>query len=433
MAEVIRYVDPDAGGAGTGVDWTNAYTSLSAWEAAEQTDLVTDGNWHHCYVRASSGTADTATVQLIGWTTGAANYILIEAASGDEAVKTGWDATRYRLEVTDAIAFGTRADYTRVDGLQIRYIYSASAQNTIDLTALTASANDVRFSNCRIRGATTGEVNFAVTGSSTAIVTFWNCIFENSTADGLRLSVDTADFYNCIVYGMAYDAIEEDAGTITVKNSAVFNNGDDFQDVTTVDYCASDDNDGTNNVAETGGGASWTGDFNDAANGDFTLLTGSGLKNAGVDDPGSGLYSTDMDGDAYTSTWSVGVDEFVPGSVTVSGAATDGIVVGDVSSTFIRITGVSVDGITLSDSDSVFSRISAAATDGITLSDLSTVLATIVASAVDGVSLSDVTISGELAAGIISLTASVGAASITVTGNAASIAVTSKDPNITVS
>ena len=60
MAEVITYLDPDAGGTGSGADWTNASTSMSAWETGENTNLVTDGDWHHLYCRASSGTADTA-------------------------------------------------------------------------------------------------------------------------------------------------------------------------------------------------------------------------------------------------------------------------------------------------------------------------------------------------------------------------------------
>lgn len=85
MAEVIRYIDPDAAGAATGLDWTNAYTSGAQWEAASQTDLDAAGNWHHAYVRSSAGTAD-ATFTINAWTTSTNCYILIEAASTDRAI-----------------------------------------------------------------------------------------------------------------------------------------------------------------------------------------------------------------------------------------------------------------------------------------------------------------------------------------------------------
>ena len=91
MAEIIQYVDPDAVGAGNGDSWTDAYTSLNAWEAGEQQDL-TDGtpDWMHCYCRASSGTVDSTVYEILGWTTAAASYILVEAASTDRA-STAWE------------------------------------------------------------------------------------------------------------------------------------------------------------------------------------------------------------------------------------------------------------------------------------------------------------------------------------------------------
>ena len=35
-AEIVRYVNADAGGDANGVDWTNAYTAFSAWNTAEK-------------------------------------------------------------------------------------------------------------------------------------------------------------------------------------------------------------------------------------------------------------------------------------------------------------------------------------------------------------------------------------------------------------
>ena len=130
------------------------------------------------------------------------------------------------------------------------------------------------------------------------------------------------NFYNGVVYGCG-TGLNYAAGTTgIVKNTAVFVTGNDFvlNGTTTVDFCASDDNDGTNNVAGNEADANWTTDFNDAANGDFTILAGSPLKDGGINDPSSGLFSTDMEGDAYiVDSWAVGVDQ-IP-------AAPSGIVV----------------------------------------------------------------------------------------------------------
>lgn len=92
-----------------------------------------------------------------------------------------------------------------------------------------------------------------------------------------------------------------------VENHISFNNTDDFLgQFGTIDYCASDDNDGTNNVAESSADTWWTSDFNDAANDDFTLLGTSNLDSAGVDL--SGIFTNDINDDTRTK-WSVGPDD----------------------------------------------------------------------------------------------------------------------------
>ena len=126
MATVHRYVDPDASGSGTGVDWTNAYTSLNAWESAEQTDLVTDGDIHIVHCRASSGTDDTTAVTVDGWTTGASNYLTIQVDSADRH-SGEWDGTKYLLDGGDAHALTIDEKYVRVLGLQVTVSYVAQA------------------------------------------------------------------------------------------------------------------------------------------------------------------------------------------------------------------------------------------------------------------------------------------------------------------
>jgi hypothetical protein len=101
----------------------------------------------------------------------------------------------------------------------------------------------------------------------------------------------------------------------TIKNSAIFNTGDDINHVgtgsNTVDYCASDDGDGTNSVSPSG--SDWSNEFSDPANGDFTLLNTGNLYDAGVG-PGtdSDVPSADIDGDSRSgSTCDIGADEYV--------------------------------------------------------------------------------------------------------------------------
>ena len=67
---VTKIVDPDNG---TGTD----YTSLSAWEAGMQKDLVSADEISVAKCRCTGGTADTTAFSINGWTTDATRYIKI--------------------------------------------------------------------------------------------------------------------------------------------------------------------------------------------------------------------------------------------------------------------------------------------------------------------------------------------------------------------
>ena len=314
MAEVIRYVDPDVAEAGNGTSWEAAYASLSAWEAAENTNLVTAGNWHHVYVRSSGGTADTTAVVIAGWTTDATHYILLEAASTDRVVKTGWDTARYRLEVTDGTCIASQVDFLRIDGLQIRTIYSEVAAKLGILITTVVDPSDIRVSNCRLRGAdnTSASDRGIEVSDAQATVSLWNNIIYEFDQFGIKItSAAAAKISNCIVYDCSTDGGEDGiaiamAGTIT--NCVSFNNQDDLANTgsATVNNLASDDGDGTNPVAPSGG--DWANEFVSHTTGDYTILSTGNLYQGGIDDS----IATDIDGDAYHATTpSIGVDEYV--------------------------------------------------------------------------------------------------------------------------
>ncbi len=317
-AELLRYVDPDAAGGGTGLDWTNAYTSLNAWEAGQAQDLTdAGGDWMHTYVRASSDTADTTATLLSGFTTATASYVLIEAASGEEALVTGYSETRYRIEVSDDESLYLLDDYYRFKNLQIKTTTTGTTSYGLRIHA--NAGGDIYVDSCRIEGVGGGAaILIGITTGGSGRLYVYNTIVNNmgqsgASNKGMEVSGGAAELYNNVVYNAyrgVYFAAGGDDNDTTIKNSAIFGNNDDVLDSntgSTIDFNSSDDNDGTNNIAGNEIDATWSTDFNDAGNGDFTLLVGSPLySTGGVDNPGAGLYSTDIAGTAYVSTWPIG-------------------------------------------------------------------------------------------------------------------------------
>lgn len=319
MAEVIRYWDTDIiGGTGSGVDLANAYSSMTAWEAAEQTDLVTDTDWHHVYFTASLGGAEDGQTLIRGWTTGAANYILMEALSSDRAKKTSFDTGIYRKTGTDH-ATGTiyiREEYVRIDGMQVGVNITDVGYGML-MGDIDATGNDIRIYNCRIEA-----LSASGTGGGSAInvldadadVSIWNSIFRgfvSGTDSGFRcvqITCNTTIIYNCILEGNV-QGLRSTSGTITAINNSVFNNTDDFVGTITANYNASDDGDGTNPVSPSG--ADWANEMANWATGNYTLTAGGNCEDGGINDPGLGLNTTDMDGDTWVNPWSIGVDQIV--------------------------------------------------------------------------------------------------------------------------
>ncbi len=308
--EIVRYVDPDVslGGDSDGLTWATAYTSLFNCENLEQRDLTAGDSWMHIYCRSSGGTADTLGVVIVGWTTSATNYILIEAAPGDEAVKTSWDTSRYRLHVVDTSCLDIREDFVRVSGLQIFNDGNTSTAYGIVCQSI-GSPSDLRINNCRIKGAGTSTKRGIYASDAQVDIQIWNCIIYSEKNDGILLNLNTVSVFNTIIYNCTTDGFELDGGAAVIENCVIFNNGDDFDivGIATIDHCASDDGDGTNPIAPLD--ADWDNEFVDAANGDFSLKSGGNLFGAGIPDPGSGLFTTDIDGDTYFIPWNIGVDQ----------------------------------------------------------------------------------------------------------------------------
>jgi len=287
------------------------YTSLQAaitGEVSANANLVTmagiltisiEGDW--------SGGTDTTAVVLTGFTTSADYYVKVVTDSSNRADKTGINTSRYILQLDSTRDFRVQQNYTVIDGLQIDcttsgYCFEVNSANT-----------NIVVKNCyaRYQNGGTGYVT-SNAGASIKVensISFNGGTAEAASTQGFYCIAGTMVVYNCVA-AYANDGMERDAGTMTVVNSAVFGSTDDFDGTISIDYCASDDGDGTNAIAPSGG--AWTNEFSDPVNGDFTLLNGGNLYDAGIG-PSSdaNVPTTDIDGTTRSgASCDIGADEY---------------------------------------------------------------------------------------------------------------------------
>jgi len=134
-------------------DGTGDYTSLSAWEAGEQRDLVALNEIATARIEGTWTNPDTTAVTIDGWTTGENNYIKIYTTP--EARHGGvWDTSAYRLESTQGWVNILEINelYTQVVGLQIKRdggaggraaVYLNGANSLVDKTIIQAPGTSV--------------------------------------------------------------------------------------------------------------------------------------------------------------------------------------------------------------------------------------------------------------------------------------------------
>ncbi|MCK5241849.1 hypothetical protein KAR34_05295 [bacterium] len=171
--------DAEAGTENIGIDVT-----VRDFDTGDRDIAANNERWHFvCYNGRSS---DTSVVTVNGWTTSADHYIRIftpylSTEVGTSQRHTGsWSTSAYRLVVANAAALTLRADYTRVEGPQIRI----TAVSAVDARGIhvdaPGSAVDIRLSHNIIRGITNSSsdwhVGIGVWSAGTGEVRVWNNI-----------------------------------------------------------------------------------------------------------------------------------------------------------------------------------------------------------------------------------------------------------------
>ncbi len=306
MAALGHTVDSGSGASGD-------YASLNALEAAQEQDLTDGGGDTYTATCTTTGdnAADTTAVDITGWTTGAATYILIESAD-DHAGK--WDATKYRLEVANATVLTVREDYVRFSGLQIGKS-SSNGNDQYLMRFVDAGTSDTRVGYCILKQAGNNSYTETAIHATDATLKVYNTVIYNvstiaSTSYCLRNAGGTTYLWNCTLSG-GHRPTARISGTVEVRMTiGTGANNDPSGTYSNSDYNATDTTNawgGGNDIT----GATFT--FINAGSGDFHLHADdvSGAKDGGITDPSSGLYDDDIDQVTRVGTWDIGADEYV--------------------------------------------------------------------------------------------------------------------------
>lgn len=306
-----RYVNTasTAGGDGT----TNAtsganraYATLAEWEAARQASLTEVEE-----VICEGSAADTGNYSIDGWTTTAANYILVRTTQANRH-NGRWDTSKYRLEFSGIQGGWVYEDYVRFEGIQFRGV-GAGQFNKEGLVFSPASApgsTDLRAEACIVYNCGDTSHGMRQLGGT---VRWINCISYGNAAAGWRVqdvgSGAIALFYNCIAAANTDQGWLFSSGTITARNCyAGGNGGADWSAApgTASNNASEDGTHGSTVAYSTSSGAHFTNVTAGSQN--FDIGSSSSLRDAGFDL--SGTFTTDILGQSRGATWDIGPFEY---------------------------------------------------------------------------------------------------------------------------
>jgi hypothetical protein len=328
----IRYVDVDADAGGDGA--TNAltgancaYKSLSIWEAARQANLVTGDIIEQCICESNHAnhTADTTAVTIDGWTTDATRYIDIKtSASGRHDGK--WNTAKYRLDSSSDV-FGhidIVAQNVRIVGLQLD-VPANGNNNGIRYRVNSTSVIDIRIDKCIIKGPASGSTDAGLCLIMSSIIlnngVFYvtnNIIYDfTGSTSGAGIICDSGDglvkLYNNTVVNCRTGISNTSAwtGTTATRNTLLRSCSTAATSGLTAalqDYNATDLA-SLGYTAQSHDRVSQTFTFVNEGADDFHLASDdAGAKGFGVTDPGSGLFTDDIDGETCLVPWCIGAD-----------------------------------------------------------------------------------------------------------------------------
>ena len=286
---------------------SRAYNTLPSWEDDRDGDLVGE-NRREVGVAYADGTF-TQFVAIDDSTTDSTHYMTLTVAEGQRHNGTAGTGVIFDGGNTSA-GFRASDDYTRFEWFELIRTGGSDGRAAANVE----NATNVTFDHLLIHDYITGDASYGIKGSANSSFTARNCIIYDGQSTGIRLNQATAAAIveNCTVYGITGRGIDEDAGTLTVRNSiSMGNTSDDFRGGTQ-SYNLSEDTSATGTGSITGKDPDLqfvNNTAGDEANWDFHLIAGSDAIDAGTDLSGS--FTGDIDGDTrpISTQWEIGADE----------------------------------------------------------------------------------------------------------------------------
>lgn len=265
-----------SGGAADGSSLANAYPTLSAAEAAEQGNLVTSDEYMNFYVYATAGGTDTTKCTFAGWTTGAGTttpnslrVICLEKPSS----QTEWSDSIYKIVVSNDDCIVIQLNYMSFTGVQASITNGDNTSDIIFDGSYVSGTSVITIDQCYAKAGTDSVCTcYSFADAEQTFYIRSSIGVATSTGRSNYHVANTGYIYNCDFTGGAAGFRSGTSGTYTVANCVVFGTTDDFVigagSTVTIDYCASDDGDGTHAIAPSGG--NWANEIPNYATGNWT-------------------------------------------------------------------------------------------------------------------------------------------------------------------
>lgn len=296
------------------------YTTLSAWEAGRQADIVAGDRIELASIEESWTNPDTTSVTISGWTTDATRYICItNSTSKHDGKQYASPSTCYRLEpASNNNAVTISEEYVRIYGLCVKITVSSATYAGYIVQSIPAGGSGIviGYSIATASLSSTGAGYGYYCADGDATVSVFNSVsygFLNGTTScrGYIINGGTFNVYNCLSFG-DYVSYRNLSGTMNVYNSIAQGwSSDGFNGTIGGDYNVSegaDDPPGSNPADQTVNVVF----VSESAPYDFHLSASdtSGVKDATSDQSG-GLFADDIDYVTRSGSWDIGADEYV--------------------------------------------------------------------------------------------------------------------------